>query len=124
VQRKFLDQYVGETRWSETLFPVPHHLAHAASALYPSGFDEALILISDGMGEIHSMTVAVGSGTEMTVLAQIPAFHSLGILYGVFTLYLGFYMGSDEYKVMGLAPYGNADRFFKQISQFVSLKND
>jgi carbamoyltransferase len=76
------------------------------------------------MGEVHSMTVAVGQGTQITILKQIPAFHSLGILYGVFTLYLGFYMNMDEYKVMGLAPYGNPRRYFDQVMDLVSLKND
>ncbi len=114
----------GETNWGEKFVSVPHHLAHAASTFYPSGFAEALILVSDGMGEAQSMTVAVGKGIEIKVISEIPACHSLGILYGVFTLYLGFYMGSDEYKVMGLAPYGNPHRFFNQIMEFVTLAND
>ncbi len=124
VQRKFIEEHFEETDWSNKFVPVPHHLAHAASAFYPSGFEEALILISDGMGEMHSLTVAVGQGNEIKVIKQIPAFHSLGILYGVFTLYLGFYMGMDEYKVMGLAPYGNPRRFFNQMSDLIKLKND
>ena len=103
---------------------MPHHLAHAASAFYLSGFDEALILVSDGMGEVHSMTVAVGQGTEIKVLKQVPAFHSLGTLYGVFTLYLGFCMNMDEYKVMGLAPYGRPERYFSKVMELVSLQPD
>jgi len=124
AQKRRLDEHFPKTGWSNKFVPVPHHLAHAASAFYVSGFDESLILISDGMGEVQSMTVAVGKGADITVLAQVPAFHSLGTLYGVFTLHLGFYMNSDEYKVMGLAPYGNSRRFFKQIMEFVSLKSD
>ena len=99
-------------------------MAHAASAFYPSGFEEALILVSDGMGEMESMTVAVGQGKDIRVLSHVPAFHSLGALYGVFSLYLGFFMNSDEYKVMGLAPYGNSRRYFDKLMEFVSLKED
>src|SRR6266850_307907 len=123
-QRKLIEQHFGHTRWAEKFLPVPHHLAHAASAFYPSGFDEALILVSDGMGEVQSATIAVGQGNDIKILTEISAFHSLGMLYGVFSLYLGFYMNSDEYKVMGLAPYGNPRRFFNQMLSLVSLKND
>jgi carbamoyltransferase len=101
---------------------VHHHLAHAASAFYLSGFRESLILVSDGMGEFHSATVGIGSGNQIQTIKQIPALDSLGILYGVFTLYLGFYMGLDEYKVMGLAPYGNPRRYFKKCMELVQLK--
>ncbi|HWW02753.1 MAG TPA: MupA/Atu3671 family FMN-dependent luciferase-like monooxygenase [Candidatus Acidoferrum sp.] len=124
AQRELLRRHFGETDWSEKLVCVPHHLAHAASAFYPSGFEEALILVTDGMGEAHSATVAVGKGTDIRVLAQIPAFHSIGTFYGVFTLYLGFCMNSDEYKVMGLAPYGNPGRFYDRMMQWVKLKDD
>ena len=124
VQKRFLSEHLGNLDWDKKFIPVSHHLAHAASAFYPSGFEDALILISDGMGEVQSMTVATGQGNDIKILSEIPAFHSLGTLYGVFTHYLGFYINSDEYKVMGLAPYGNARRFFNQIMEFVSLRND
>ena len=104
--------------------PVSHHLAHAASAFFLSGFDESLILVADGMGEFHSTTIAIGSGNDIRIIEQTPTLNSLGILYGVFTLYLGFYMNFDEYKVMGLAPYGNPRRFFTQIMDLVHLKNN
>jgi carbamoyltransferase len=110
--------------WNGKFIAVPHHLAHAASAFYLSGLGESLILVSDGMGEVHSMTVAVGQGAEIKILKQVPAFHSLGMLYGVFTLYLGFYMNMDEYKVMGLAPYGNPRRYFDKVMELVNLKSD
>ena len=110
--------------WDGKLVQVPHHLAHAASAFYPSGLEESLILIADGMGEIQSTTIAVGRGNDITIVRQIPSLHSLGILYGVLTLYLGFYMNFDEYKVMGLAPYGNARHYFNQMMQLVQLKPD
>jgi carbamoyltransferase len=124
VQKQHLRELLPGFEWENRFVAVPHHLAHAASAFYPSGFEDSLILVSDGMGEIHSMTVASGRGADITILKQIPAFHSLGILYGVFTLYLGFYMGMDEYKVMGLAPYGNPRRYFDAVMAFVKLKED
>jgi carbamoyltransferase len=124
VQKQHLTRHFPGVDWESKFFPVPHHLAHAASAFYPSGFDEALIIVSDGMGEVHSMTVAVGQGPEVRIVKQVPAFHSLGILYGVLTLHLGFYMGMDEYKVMGLAPYGNPRRYFDKLMALVSLKED
>jgi len=124
VQKRHLHHYFPGVDWERKFISVPHHLAHAASAFYPSGFEESLILVSDGMGEVHSMTVAVGQGTDIKILKQTAAFHSMGILYGVFTLYLGFYMNMDEYKVMGLAPYGNPRRYFDKVMELVSLKND
>lgn len=123
-QRECLEEHFPSVDWSNKLVSVPHHLAHAASTFYLSGFDEALIVISDGMGELNSMTALVGDRSGLHILQEIPAFHSLGILYGVFTLYLGFDFGMDEYKVMGLAPYGDANRYFNQIMEFVNLKPD
>lgn len=123
-QQDCLQEHFPSVDWTNKLVSVPHHLAHAASAFYPSGFEEALIVITDGMGELNSMTALVGDQSGLHIILEIPAFHSLGILYGVFTLYLGFDFGMDEYKVMGLAPYGNARRYFNQIMEFVHLKPD
>lgn len=136
TQRQFQEVYSRETLvaclrehfpdwgWDRKLVQIPHHMAHAASAFYLSGFDEALILIADGMGEIHSTTVAIGRNNQIDVIKQVPALHSLGILYGVVTLYLGFFMNLDEYKVMGLAPYGNPQRYFHKLMEFVRLEPD
>ena len=136
ARRKYQELYSSEVQrhhwhgcfpgenWDRKFVAVPHHMAHAASAFYPSGFDESLILVSDGMGEVHSMIVALGRGTEIHIVRQVPAFHSLGILYGVFTLHLGFAMNMDEYKVMGLAPYGNPRRHFDKVMSLVNLKQD
>ena len=136
TQREFAEVYSREAlvqsiqaffpayNWADKLVQVPHHLAHAASAFYLSGFKESLILVTDGMGEMHSTTVAVGKGHTIEIVEQIPALHSLGILYGIFTLYLGFYMNFDEYKVMGLAPYGNPRRYFHKLMELIHLKND
>lgn len=124
AQLACLQRYAPGWHWEEMLVSVPHHLAHAASAFYMSGFDESLVLVSDGMGEFHSATVAIGRGNEIHIIKQIPGLHSLGLLYGVFTLYLGFFMGLDEYKVMGLAPYGDARRHFDKLMGLVQLKQD
>ena len=123
-QLNYLQEFLPGHNWVDKLVAVPHHLAHAASSYYVSGFDESLILVIDGMGEVHSTTIAVGKGNQIEQLQTITAPHSLGILYGVFTLYLGFWMNFDEYKVMGLAPYGNPRRYFNQVMDFIHLKND
>jgi carbamoyltransferase len=119
-----IQRHLPSWEWADKLVQVPHHLAHAASAFYLSGFNDSLILVSDGMGELHSATVGVGKGSEIQTIAQIPGLHSLGILYGVFTLYLGFYMGLDEHRVMGLAPYGNPRRYFNKVMKLIHLKSD
>jgi carbamoyltransferase len=124
VQRRLLEKHFPVVNWNEKLVSVPHHLAHAASTFYLSGFNEALILISDGMGEFHSATLAVGEENGIKIIRQIPALHSVGILYGVITLYLGFEFALDEYKVMGLAPYGNPRRFFSKMMDLIHLKQD
>ncbi|WP_433528509.1 carbamoyltransferase family protein [Micromonospora sp. CA-263727] len=96
---------------SGKFLPVPHHLAHAASAYVPSGFDRALVLISDGLGERQSATVFVASPQDYEPLVEVPAASSLGLLYGLFTMYLGFRFNDGEYKVMGLAPYGDPSKY-------------
>ena len=106
------------------LIQIPHHIAHAASTFYLSGFKESLILVADGMGEQHSTTLAVGQGNQIEIIKQVPALHSLGILYGVFAIYLGFTWGIDDYKVMGLAPYGNPRYYFDKVIELIHLKED
>lgn len=104
---------------------VPHHLAHAASAYLPSGFDESLVLVADGMGERNSTSVMIAGPGGYDVLQELPAHSSLGLLYGLFTLYLGFWFGDGEYKVMGLAPYGDAARYADTImDNWVVLESD
>ena len=83
-----------------------HHLSHAASAFYPSPFEDAIILTADGVGEWATATVAVGSGNKLEIKKEIHFPHSLGLLYSAFTYYTGFKVNSGEYKLMGLAPYG------------------
>jgi carbamoyltransferase len=88
------------------LFP-EHHLSHAASAFYPSLFSEAAIVTIDGVGEWATTTICKGSGNNIEILKQMNFPHSVGLLYSAFTYFLGFKVNSGEYKLMGLAPYGN-----------------
>tara|TARA_Y200000002_G_scaffold382975_1_gene402342 strand:- start:169 stop:2007 length:1839 start_codon:yes stop_codon:yes gene_type:complete len=83
-----------------------HHLSHAASAFFPSPFEEAIILTADGVGEWATTTVAIGKGNNLEIKKEIHFPHSLGLLYSAFTYYIGFKVNSGEYKLMGLAPYG------------------
>lgn len=90
------------------LFP-EHHLSHGASAFYPSPFEDAAILTIDGVGEWATTTIGHGVGNNITMLRELHFPHSLGLLYSAFTYYTGFAVNSGEYKLMGLAPYGNPD---------------
>jgi carbamoyltransferase len=101
------------------LFP-EHHLSHAASAYYPSPFEEAAILTVDGVGEWATASICHGKGKDIKILRELQFPHSLGLLYSAFTYFLGFRVNSGEYKLMGLAPYGNpkspdVDRYVKII---------
>ena len=95
-----------DTNWHERLMFSEHHLSHAASAFYPSPFESAAVLTLDGVGEWTTTSIAVGKGSDLKVLKEIHFPHSLGLLYSAFTYYTGFKVNSGEYKVMGLAPYG------------------
>ncbi|MFJ2034175.1 carbamoyltransferase [Streptosporangium sp. NPDC087985] len=111
VQLGLLRARYPEHDWSRKLARVPHHLAHAASAYYLSGFQDAMVLVVDGMGETESISVMSGRHGQLRTLRTYPISASLGILYSVVTHYLGFQPGMDEYKVMGLAPYGDPSRY-------------
>jgi carbamoyltransferase len=93
--------------WNGRLLFSEHHLSHAASAFFPSPFESAAVLTLDGVGEWTTTSLAVGRGKELSVLKEIHFPHSLGLLYSAFTYYTGFKVNSGEYKVMGLAPYGD-----------------
>ena len=101
-----------------------HHYSHAASAFYPSPFDEAIILTLDGVGEWATTTVAHGKNNKITMLKEIHFPHSLGLLYSAFTYYLGFTVNSGEYKVMGLAPYGKPIYKNLILKDLIDLKTD
>lgn len=111
------------------LFP-EHHLSHAASAFYSSPFEEAAILAIDGVGEWATATICLGKGNKIKMLKEMRFPHSVGLLYSAFTYYLGFRVNSGEYKLMGLAPYGNPEAtkthdFIKLIKEhIVSIKDD
>jgi len=92
--------------WQERLLFSEHHLSHAASAFYPSPFESAAVLTLDGVGEWTTTSLAIGKGSNLNVVKEIHFPHSLGLLYSAFTYYTGFKVNSGEYKVMGLAPYG------------------
>ena len=96
-----------EINWRERLLFSEHHLSHAASAFYPSPFESAAILTLDGVGEWTTTSLALGKGNKLKVMKEIHFPHSLGLLYSAFTYYIGFKVNSGEYKVMGLAPYGD-----------------
>jgi carbamoyltransferase len=101
---------------------VNHHTAHAASAYYTSGWDDCLVVVIDGMGEAHSATVYKAHNNQIEKIQEITAKDSIGILYSVITLHLGFDFNSDEYKIMGLAPYGDPSRyrrFFEEAVEFL-----
>ncbi len=101
-----------------------HHYSHAASAFYPSPFTEAVILTLDGVGEWATTTVAVGKENKITMLKEIHFPHSIGLLYSAFTYYTGFKVNSGEYKVMGLAPYGQPKYKDLIIKELIDLKDD
>src|SRR3989440_1482161 len=109
---------------AERVRHVAHHLAHAASAYYTSGWDECLVVVIDGMGEAHSVSVYRAHDGRLDLLFQIAAQDSIGILYSVVTLHLGFDFNADEYKIMGLAPYGDAERFRRFFEGAVELSPD
>ena len=95
-----------DVKWQERLLFSEHHLSHAASAFYPSPFENAAVLTLDGVGEWTTTSFAIGKGRDLKVVKEIHFPHSLGLLYSAFTYYTGFKVNSGEYKVMGLAPYG------------------
>ena len=107
----------------ENIFFSDHHLSHAASAFFPSPFEEAVVLTADGVGEWATTTVAVGKNNKLEIKKEIHFPHSLGLLYSAFTYYTGFKVNSGEYKLMGLAPYGNPI-YQDKISQIIDVKDD
>ncbi len=110
--------------WEEKLLFSEHHLSHAASAFFPSPFDRAAVLTMDGVGEWTTTSLAVGKGHELSVYKEIHFPHSIGLLYSAITYYTGFKVNSGEYKVMGLAPYGEP-KFANLIKDhLIDIKED
>jgi len=108
----------------DRVFSVGHHLAHAASAAFTSGWNECLVVVNDAMGEIQSLTVYHAKHGKLEKLKEISASDSIGILYSLVTLHLGFDFNSDEYKIMGLAPYGDPSRYRAFFESAVELRPD
>jgi carbamoyltransferase len=115
VQREFPDFP------AERIRQVNHHTAHAAGAWLTSGWDDCLVVVADGMGEVHSLSVYAARDGALEPIHQAGARDSLGILYSLVTLHLGFDFNSDEYKIMGLAPYGDPRRFRRFFDRAVLL---
>ncbi len=113
-----------EINWEEKLSFSEHHLSHAASAFYPSPFEEAVVLTLDGVGEWVTTSLAVGRGNTLDIVKEIHFPHSLGLLYSAFTYYTGFRVNSGEYKVMGLAPYGEPKYVDLILEHLIDVKED
>src|SRR5262245_3227455 len=110
--------------WKERLLFCEHHLSHAASAFFPSPYEDAAVLTMDGVGEWATTSVAIGSGNRLDIFQEIHFPHSLGLLYSAFTYYIGFKVNSGEYKVMGLAPYGEPKYAKRILDNVIDLKSD
>lgn len=110
--------------WAGRLLFSEHHLSHAASAFFPSPFEEAVVLTMDGVGEWTTTSLAIGRGNDLKIQREIHFPHSIGLLYSAFTYYTGFKVNSGEYKVMGLAPYGEP-KYVKTIyDHLIDVKED
>ncbi|MBI1934244.1 hypothetical protein HYS30_01125, partial [Candidatus Peregrinibacteria bacterium] len=112
-----------ELKYKGPLFFTEHHESHAASSYYCSGFPDATIVTVDGVGEWATTTIGYGKGTELRLTEEIRFPHSLGLLYSALTYYLGFKVNSAEYKVMGLAPYGEP-KYIDQMRKIIDIKED
>ncbi len=120
---KKLKSHDNNFKFENKIFFSDHHLSHASSAFFPSPFEEAVVLTADGVGEWATTTVAVGKKNKLEIKKEIHFPHSLGLLYSAFTYYTGFKVNSGEYKLMGLAPYGNPI-YINQIKKLIDIKND
>jgi carbamoyltransferase len=119
-----LKSFGGSNDLADKILFTEHHLSHAASAFFPSPFEEALILTMDGVGEWATTSVAVGRGNHLEITREIHFPHSLGLLYSAFTYYTGFKVNSGEYKLMGLAPHGQPRFTDKIFDHLLDLKPD
>jgi len=120
----FFKQHDSTFKDESKLFFSEHHLSHAASAFFPSPFKEAIVLTADGVGEWATTTVAIGNENKLEIKKEIHFPHSLGLLYSAFTYYAGFKVNSGEYKLMGLAPYGEPKYLDKIKNNLIDIKSD
>lgn len=123
LRRKF-KVFNPEFDWKNKLLFAEHHQSHAASAFYPSPFEDAVVLTMDGVGEWATTSVAMGAGNTLKMIKEIHFPHSLGLLYSAFTYYTGFRVNSGEYKVMGLAPYGEPKYAQTILEHVIDVKDD
>jgi carbamoyltransferase len=121
---KELKAFAPDVEWEKRLLFSEHHLSHAASAFYPSPFEESLVLTMDGVGEWTTTSAAHGKGKDLAIMREIHFPHSIGLLYSAFTYYTGFKVNSGEYKVMGLAPYGEPKYAKTILDKLMDLKPD
>lgn len=124
-EKQWVEQKIrSELGYQGTLLYTEHHYAHAASAYYASNFNDAVIVTMDGVGEFDTTTIGYGSDNNVHLTRSIHFPHSLGLLYSALTYYLGFKVNSAEYKVMGLAPYGNPDRYLPKFKKLIETYKD
>jgi carbamoyltransferase len=121
---KYLEDIEPEKDWREALLFSEHHLSHAASAFYPSPYERAAVLTMDGVGEWTTTSVAIGNREKLEIVNEIHYPHSLGLLYSAMTYYLGFKVNSGEYKIMGLAPYGEPRYAQAIFDNLIDVKPD
>jgi carbamoyltransferase len=122
--REELQRFAGDYDYDNRLLFAEHHQSHAASAFFPSPFEEAAILTMDGVGEWATTSLALGRGTSLQMVKEIHFPHSLGLLYAAFTAYTGFRVNSGEYKMMGLAPYGEPRYAQTILDNLIDVKPD
>ena len=122
--REHLRRWTSKFDWDRRLLFAEHHLSHAASAFFPSPFQEAVVLTMDGVGEWATTSVALGRENRLQVVREIHFPHSLGLLYSAFTYYTGFRVNSGEYKLMGLAPYGQPEYASLIYDKLIDVKAD
>nr|MBA3970108.1 hypothetical protein [Gemmatimonadota bacterium] len=122
--RKELKKHAPDYDWHARLVFSEHHQSHAASAFYPSPFEEAVVLTMDGVGEWATTSVGYGRGNKLEMAKELHFPHSLGLLYSAMTYYTGFRVNSGEYKVMGLAPYGEPKYAGLILEHLIDLKED
>ena len=127
-QRSTLNRELTKLRphveWNKKILFTEHHLSHAASAFYPSPFEEAAVLTADGVGEWATTSIAIGKNKSLQIVKELYFPHSLGLLYSAFTYYVGFKVNSGEYKLMGLAPYGEPKYAQLIFDKLLDLKSD
>ena len=122
--RRELEQYAPGFDWEARLLFSEHHQSHAASAFFPSPFEEAIVLTMDGVGEWATTSAAIGRGNSLQMTKEMHFPHSLGLLYSAFTYYTGFRVNSGEYKLMGLAPYGRSIYRDRIVDNLIDIKAD